>query len=160
MKSLKYLSASLLGLFVVLSGQAHAQTGHDAEHAHGKNEATLTLDHGKKWASDAPLRQGMDNLRTAFAEQLHAIHKNELSADGYKLLGEKTAQEINNIITQCKLKPEADAVLHVIIADMLVGADILQGRTNDKPRAGAHKVVMALQSYGQYFDHPGWKNLE
>jgi len=149
----------LLCVIFALAGQAQAQSAHHDEH-HGDSKAELTLDHGKKWSTDEPLRQAMQTLRTAFAEQLHAIHTNKLSAAGYKTLGENTAQEVSNIIAQCKLKPEADAVLHVIIADMLTGADIMQGKLKENPRAGAHKVVMALQSYGQYFDHPGWKNLE
>lgn len=158
MKNLQHILTTMLCVLLVMFGQANAETGHDAKHEHGA--ATLSLDHGKKWSTDEPLRKAMENLRTAFAAQLDAIHHNELSADGYKILGERTAQEVGNIVAQCKLKPEADAVLHLIIADMLAGADIMQNLANDKPRAGAHKVVMALQSYGQYFDHPGWKNLE
>ena len=149
--------SALLGLFLITSGQAYAVDGHNAHHEHGS--AKLSLNHDKKWPTDEPLRKGMETLRAAFSEHLHAIHEGKLSAAEFKTLGEKTEKEIGNIVAQCKLEPEADAMLHMVITDMIVGADILLGKTKGKPRAGAHKVVSALNNYGRYFDHPGWNIL-
>lgn len=148
----------LLGLCLGAYGAAYAQTAHDAHADHGAAE--LSLDHGKPWMTDAPLREGMETLRAAFAEKLPAIHANKLSAAEYRALGEMTTREVATIVAQCKLKPEADAVLHVIVAELLSGADIMQGKAEGAPRAGAHKAVMALDNYGRYFDHPDWIGLE
>lgn len=158
MRTVSHMLAALLGVFIAAFNPAYADSAHDAHSAHGA--VTLTLDHGKPWPTDAPLRRGMDNLRAAFAEKLEAIHANALSDAEYKALGEKTAQEVATIVAQCKLKPDADAMLHVIIGEMLSGADIMMGKTEGAPREGAHKAVMALGDYGRYFDHPGWTGLE
>lgn len=148
----------LFCMFLVSSGRVLAVDGHAAHHEQGA--ATLSLDHGKQWPTDAPLREGMDALRVAFAERLHAIHSGDLSAAEYKVLGDLTEKTVADIVAQCRLKPEADAMLHVIIADLLAGADIMTGKVAGEPRAGAHTAVTALNNYGQYFDHPGWIGLE
>jgi hypothetical protein len=52
-------------------------------------------------------------------------------------------------------------MLHLVIADMLAGADAMSGKDRKATRqAGAVQVVQALDSYGEYFDHPGWRNLK
>ncbi len=134
----------------------HAAEPH-AHHGHGPTQ--LALDHGKKWASDAPLRQRMANLRAAFAAHAAAIHKGTLPATAYTTLGEKTAAEVAGIVAECKLEPRADAMLHLLIADMLAGAEIMTGKAPGKPATGAHRVVTALNQYGRHFEHPGWQAL-
>ena len=59
---------------------------------------------------------------------------------------------------ECKLPPEADAQLHLVIADVIAGADAMKGAKDAKSgRAGLVKVDGALKSYAKHFDHPGWK---
>ena len=158
MRTVSYALVALLSSFIAMFNPAYAEEAHDAHAGHGA--ATLSLDHGNKWPTDAPLRSGMGNLRAAFAEKLPAIHAGELSAAEYKALGEKTAQEVGSIIAHCKLEPDADAMLHRVIAELMSGADIMMGKTEGTPREGAHRTVMALENYGHYFDHPGWTGLE
>ncbi len=158
MRSVSYALAALLSSFIAVSNPAYAEATHDA-HA-GHDAATLALDHGNQWPTDAPLRRGMDTLHAAFAEKLPAIHAGELSAAEYQALGEKTAQEVGTIIAHCKLKPDADAMLHIVIAELMSGANIMMGKADGAPREGAHRAVMALDNYGRYFDHPNWSGLE
>lgn len=158
MKLFRYAFAVLACMFIATSGQLHAADEHAAQHGH---DATgLSLDHGRKWPTDAPLRRGMDTLRSAFAQRLEAIHAGELSPAEYKALGELTEKTVSDIVAQCKLGPKADAMLHVIIADLMSGAHIMLGKAGGEPRTGAHTVVSAMNSYEQYFDHPGWSGLE
>lgn len=135
-----------------------------ADHQHGGHEkhgqAKLQLDQGKKWATDAPLRQSMDALRAAFAERLAEIHKGSLADEQYKVLGARVDSEIGNIVAQCKLEPKADAMLHIIVADLLAAAEVMQGKAAGKPAAAAHKAVTAINAYGRYFDHPKWQALK
>lgn len=161
MKIFRRILALPCCLLLAISAQtpAQAQPEPDAHHHHEQGSAKLALDHGKKWASDAPLRNSMDALRMAFAERLPAIRKATLSTADYKALGEKTETEIGNMVAQCKLDPKADAMLHVVIADLLAGADLMTGKAKGKPGAGARKAVSALNNYGRYFDHPGWVAL-
>lgn len=119
----------------------------------------LVLNHGEKWATDQPLRRGMGAIRALMTSRLEAIHKRKLTPHAYKSLGAAVEQQVAGIIAQCKLAPEADAVLHLVIADLLSGAATMQGRTKEEPGQGAHEVVTALNNYGRYFDHRGWKAI-
>ncbi len=130
------------------------------QHEPGTSPSMLKLNDGKKWATDAPLRKGMENIRTAMATALPAIHANKLSSAKYNALAQKASNEVAYIVANCKLDPQADAQLHLIIADILGGVDAMQGKTkNIKRQTGAVKVLGALEKYDTYFDHPGWKPI-
>jgi len=160
MKTVNRGIAALAGLCLALAGNAVAATDqHAAGHAH-EAPAKLELDHGKPWATDAPLRKGMEALRAAFAARLAAIHAGTLAPEDYAALGAKIEGEVATIVAECKLEPKADAVLHVIVAELLAAADVLQGRAPGTPAAGAHRAVTALNDYGRYFDHPQWQALQ
>jgi hypothetical protein len=63
-------------------------------------------------------------------------------------------------VSQCKLKPDADAQLHLVVAELLQGADAMHGKTDKVTRqAGAVKVLGALETYAAYFDHPNWQPI-
>ena len=126
---------------------AYGQTAH--EHDHGAAEVKLVLDQGKKWPTDAPLRQGMENIRAALGSGMK-----------YQALANKVNAEVAGIVQNCKLEPEADAQLHIVIAELMAGAEAMEGKeTGVTRRAGAVRVVKALNAYGDYFDHAGWKRL-
>ena len=134
MKTLDRGIAALAGLCLGLVGTAVAATDqHAAGHAH-EAPAKLELDHGKPWAPDAPLRKGMDALRAAFAGRLAAIHAGTLAPADYAALGATIEAEVATIVAECQLEPKADAVLHVIVAELLAAADVLQGRAPGTPR--------------------------
>lgn len=138
------------------AGQAAA--GHD--HAHHGGAAKLTLDHGKKWAIDEPLRKAMRNIREAIAASLDGIHGGGFSDAEYGGLAKKINGEVEYLVSNCKLGPEADAQLHLIIADILAGVEAMEGkRKKSKRMDGAVKVIGALEKYPAYFDDPGWKPL-
>lgn len=130
------------------------------DHAHGHDDhssASLTLNNGQKWPTDASLRQGMASIKAALLPQLHAIQENKLKASQYRALAKRTNAEISFMVSNCKLAPEADAQLHLIIADLGTAAEAMAG--NDKKltrQEGAFLLRHALETYGEYFDHPGW----
>ena len=152
--------AALAALWLALTGSAVAATDHHAAgHVH-EAPATLELDHGKPWVTDAPLRNGMESLRAAFASRSAAIHAGTLAPGDYAALGAKIDVEVATIVAATELEPNADAVLHVIVAELLAAADILRGRAPGTPAVGAHRAVTALNDYGRYFDHPQWQRLQ
>jgi hypothetical protein len=159
MKSTLRTGAALLSLALMAGGGAAlaAEHGH-GEEAHGP--ARLQLNKGKKWETDAPLRQSMANLRASLGDKLEAIHKGKLSAEDAQALGAKIDTEVGTIVAQCKLEPQADAMLHLVIADLLGSAEVMQGKHKGVPVAAARKAVGALNSYGRYFDDPQWKPLK
>ena len=129
-----------------------------AEHDHGPAVTSgLQLNKGKKWATDEPLRQGMSQIQSAVGARLSAAHAGKLTNAQYGEVAKEVTRQVAYIVQNCKLEPAADAVLHVIIADMVSGADTMRGSA---PRTGFVKVVQALDNYAAYFAHPGWKPLK
>lgn len=119
------------------------------QHDHGAAEVKLVLDQGKKWPTDAPLRQGMENIRAALGAGMK-----------YQALANKVNAEVAGIVQNCKLEPDADAQLHLVIAELMAGAEAMEGKVKGETRrAGAEKVARALNAYGEHFDHAGWKRL-
>jgi hypothetical protein len=155
----RLLGAVLLTLTVASLPATAAEHRHD--HGHGGAPARLELNNGKKWETDAPLRRGMENIRTAMGAALHDIHGNMLSAAKYAELAKKVRGEVNGIVAGCKLEPKADAQLHLVVAEILEGVEAMEGKAKKtKRQAGAVKVVGALDKYGSHFDHPGWRPIE
>ena len=151
--------ALAVAVALALGGPAFA--ANDAhEHGHGAQEAKLVLDHGKKWQTDEPLRQGMTNIRGAVAKDVKAIHANKATPKQYEALAAKVNTEVAGIVQNCKLPPEADAQLHIVVAELMGGAEAMQGKEKGVTRrAGAERVAKALNAYGEHFDHAGWKQL-
>ena len=56
-------------------------------------------------------------------------------------------------------RPEADANLHVVVAELANAADAMRSATPMSRIEGAQKAVNAVNLYGRYFDHPGWKPI-
>lgn len=51
-------------------------------------------------------------------------------------------------------------MLHIVIGELGGAADVMQGKTAGDPAEAAHHAVMALNRYGKYFAHPGWRALK
>lgn len=136
---MKGISQTVLALVLSLAFGGTALAAEDA-HSHGQaaGEAKLVLDHGKKWQTDAPLRQGMENIRAALAKGMKD-----------QALAKKVEAEVAGIVQNCKLPPEADEQLHIVIGELVAGAE-----ARDTAR-----VKKALNAYGEFFDHAGWKRL-
>ncbi|MCF8200114.1 MAG: hypothetical protein K9J42_15210 [Sulfuritalea sp.] len=159
---------SILTVFTAMSlvaaGQTFAATeathDHGDAHAHDGAAAVLQLNAGSKWETDAPLRKAIGDIRQSMAASLEAIHKSRLPAKGYRGLAHKIEGAVGDIVANCKLEPKADAQLHIIVADLLAGAEQMAGKSKKaKPMDGAVKVILALNNYGEYFNDPGFKPI-
>jgi hypothetical protein len=148
------LAAALFALGVNAPGLAADAHSHAAD-----APASLALDYGKKWTTDAPLRQRMGEIRALMAAQIDPVHAGKLAPAEYAALGAAVEGKVAAIVAECKLPPAADAMLHLIVADLVAGADVMQGKAAGKPADGARKVVAAANAYGRYFDDAGWKPL-
>ena len=158
MKPHRIVGAALVAAAFALGATQPALAADSHNHAAGA-PAKLALDHGKQWATDAPLRQHMGEIRTLMSERLGSIHAGKLQPADYRALGAAIEQQVAAIVAECKLPPDADAMLHLVVADMVAGADVMQGKAAGKPADGAHKVVLAANAYGRYFKDAGWKPL-
>ncbi|MEO5333209.1 MAG: hypothetical protein H7839_14420 [Magnetococcus sp. YQC-5] len=122
-----------------------------------KNESGLTLNNGKPWSTDAPLRKGMEQIQIHIQEALPRIHAGTQTNKQYATLAKKIHSHINTMIKQCKLPPDADAQLHVVLGEVIKGALTMQEQGGQA--SGAAKIVHALDLYGRHFDHAGWKPI-
>jgi hypothetical protein len=153
--------AVLLAAALSLSAASFAAPAHKHDsHADHAAPASLQLNAGKKWATDAPLRKSMESIRQSVDASLHQIHENRLAPAGYGALARKVEGEVANIVANCKLEPKADAQLHLIVADLLAGSEEMAGKVKKAKRQdGAVKVIGALEKYATYFDDPQFKPI-
>lgn len=157
MKSPKLLLAAA-ALAFPLSVLA-AEAGH---HDHGAAGAhKIELNAGKKWGTDDALRKGMSAIRSAATTALPAAHAGKMTNADYDAFGKELGTQLAYIVENCKLDPKADEQLHLIIAEISGGMEAAEGKQAGKKRAaGVVQVVQALNTYGKYFDHAGWKTIK
>jgi hypothetical protein len=127
------------------------------DHAHHHDaSASVVLERppgGGNWATDAPLRQGMERIHEAMTEMLPAFEKGELSAAAAGALATEVQAQVQFLIANCKLEPAADAQLHLVIGQMLSAADALA--KDPSSAEGMPRLHQAVQIYGDHFEHPG-----
>lgn len=146
-----------LALMLALSGTvAPAQTS--SHEGHASAELSLTLNSGEKWQGDASMIKGMSGIRDAMARRMEAIHDNTLPADSYPTLAAEVQGQVDYMVENCRLSPEVDEQLHMVLGQVLEGVAAMEG--GDDQRAGAVRIMQALNAYGEHFEHPGWQGLE
>lgn len=155
-----YILVTLTILSLAATGPAFsANDAHD--HGNGSATSTLQFNAGKKWETDAPLRTAMGEIRQSVASSLNTIHQNKMSTKAYDGLAMKVEGAVGQIVANCKLPPAADAQLHIVVADLLAGAEQMAGKVKHTQRMdGAVKVIGALDNYGKYFDDAGFKPIK
>jgi hypothetical protein len=146
-----------LGAALALAGAEAIAAGGHSHDGHATGAIELNLDNGKKWQIDAPLQKGMEEIRRSLAASLDKIHHGKASNAEFTALADSVEQQVDYITQNCKLPEQADAELHVVIGQVLDGVETM--RKGVDRRAGAVKLVEALDAYGEYFDHPGWQKL-
>lgn len=138
---------------------ATAAPGHDDHGSAAKQP--LQFNAGKKWGTDAPLRKAMTAIRASVTQILPDAHAGKATSAGYDAFGNAVNQQVAYIVENCKLPADADAQLHLIVADLMAGAEAAQGKHGDEQRAaGVVQVAQASNAYGKYFDHGGWKTIK
>jgi len=151
-----FLVIVLVGLSYVV--WTHFHQGHAGAHDHSDQSASaLSLNDGKRWATDEPLRIGMQRIRDAVAQTLATSEPSALPPAQAKVLADTVQKNVTYLIQNCKLEPKADATLHVLINELMAGA----AATTANPASGdgALKLTDALREYPKFFDHPGWSPL-
>ena len=135
----------------------HHTANHDQEQG-GHWDAALKLNHGKPWATDTALRQGMSRIRDAVQSATPAFKKGKLSRARAKVLAKSIETNVNFMLTNCKLEPMADASLHVILVQLLSAANEI--KSDPQTKNGMPRMHEVLGKYPLYFDQPGWKAVE
>lgn len=149
------LALALSSPLAVLAADSH-------DHGHGKSgPQKLELNAGKKWGTDAALRQAMSGIQKSVSHTLPAAHSGKATAADYDAFGKEVTAQVTYMVENCKLDPKADAQLHLIVADIMNGVEAAQGKQGEKQRAaGVVKVAQAANAYGKHFDHTGWQAIK
>lgn len=160
-KSTSLFIAAAVVVLGVSVGVVHAQGGHGHGHDHGSGAAAggskYTLNKGQKWKTDEQLRGGMTAIRNELQAALDPIHAGRYSPADYQALAGRIEKQITDVIAKCKLPPEVDAQVHLVLGEVFVGTDLMK-KDGDR-MSGAVKVIGALRSYETYFEHAGWKPI-
>lgn len=150
-----FAALAAIALATTLTGPAVAQTPAHSHDAHAPHK--LSLNQGSKWATDQALREGMDRIRGLVEPRIGAAHGGALTPGQYRELAMQVETAVGGIVANCKLEPQADAMLHLVIAELGEGTDAMAGRKAEMgPGDGLAKVVLAVNGYGRHFDHPGF----
>ena len=117
-----------------------------------------TLDQGKKWETDAVVRQGMENIRQVMVARQPRIAKAELNAQDYRQLTETIEQHLAAVMQNRKISKGAEKAFHlVVMVDLTQNLNLMRtGATVPLQRVGALGVLQSLRLYGEFFQHPGW----
>ena len=131
-------------------------------HDHGSAEPQqLQLNAGKKWDTDAPLRQAMAAVHQSVTQILPNAHAGKATPANYDAFGNAIHQQVAYMVENCKLPADADAQLHIVVAELLAGAEAAQGKHGEGERAtGVVRVAKATNAYGKHFSHGGWKAVK
>lgn len=142
------LLLSLALLLGVPASSAFAQ-----QHAHAAPATTSGAIPAQRYVTDATLRQQMREIHGEVLA-LGRYGPTRLTPELASRSADRITGHVNTIIANCKLPPDADAALHVIIGQLLQDASLL------KKDAGGPDAVPgmrhALEQYARQFDDPGF----
>lgn len=154
------VTLTILACCLGSGSHAWAQGNGHASH-HAAEVEHLKLNNGEKWKTDANLRLGMERIRDALSAEMTAIHGGKMSAKQYQGLVQKVNDQISFMVQNCKLDKDADTVLHLVLAELVTGADAISIAGDDHSRhLGVEKILHGLNDYATYFEHPGWHDAE
>lgn len=146
------LALAIIAFLVLLgpAGCSHFHEAHQHQHDTDGSTAQLTLNNGKKWATDEPLRLGMARIKMLVDPAGAVTPEQGLDPEQAKRIAEGVNGQVAYLIANCRLEPKADAILHVLIADMLQGAEAL---SQPAPKGrGLLLIQRGLQRYPDYFE--------
>ena len=145
---------SAVGLLVLACGVSAGTPAQKLQ----TSQTESTLDQGKKWETDAVVRQGMENIRQVMAAQQTRITQAVLNAQDYRQLAETIDQQLALLMQNRKISKGAEKAFHlVVMVDLTQNLNLMRtGATVPLQRVGALGVLQSLRLYGTYFQHPGW----
>ncbi len=147
------IAAAMFTAFAALPVQAQTHT-HDVT-----TPTKLSLDQGVNLPAE-PLRDGMNRIRTLVEPQLSAAVGGKLIRARYAALASQVETEVGGIVTNCKLEPKADAMLHIVIGEIDSCTAAMAGKTaQPRPAQSLAQVARAINDYADHFDHPGFKPI-
>jgi hypothetical protein len=154
-KAIRLVTTTGIVLSLTVAGRVAA---HDHDHEHGASSgapSALALNQGRKWPTDASLRQGMGRIRDVMEVAMPTIYAGKADSAQFEIRAKQVNEQIAFMVQNCKLDKETDAMLHLVLAEIIVGTEAMEGKNKELDRrGGAVKVMHALENYDRYFDTP------
>lgn len=119
-------------------------------HRHAAPEAA-TAAPAAAFPADAALRAAMDRVRNAVEAFEHARH-GHMGAEQVRALSAHLDAQVMRVFAECRLEPQADASLHVILGVILKGSRAMREAPGDFAPVDA--MERALADYARLFDDP------
>jgi hypothetical protein len=154
-----WVAGLVWAMVTVSSGAAIAQVvdGHAADRHDRRAPVADEPIAAAPWATDAPLREGMRRIREAVLVVLPDYRRHALQQVDATALAVEIESSIGYLFANCRLEPDADAVLHGLLAQLLQGAAAL--RSNPSGGAGLPDVLSALERYPHLFVDAQWQTI-
>lgn len=105
----------------------------------------------QRYATDAPLREGMRRVRAALDELRHYEMGHMPEQIALERVGD-IEEATRYMFANCKLAAAPDAALHGMLVPLLAAAAALKKNPQDLPAVGAMRNAVA--DYPRYFDDP------
>lgn len=148
----RHTSLLLIPILLCAALPAFAQHAHE-DHAGHAATATAVAIPAKRFATDAPLRDGMSRIHAA----LDALADYESGRMTQSMAIERVdaiKSATDSIFANCKLAPEADVALHGMLVPLLNGIQAFQKDSTDTATVAAMRQAVA--DYPRVFDDAGW----
>lgn len=147
----------ITALLIVGMSFAIKAKAEDAHHNHDTLSIELSLNNGAKWQIDNSLHIGMSGIKKEMMANLDAIHYDKFSQKQYIATARKIDSQLSYLFKNCKLPSQADAQLHILLANIMQGSELM--KSSETPKQGAIKIIQSLNDYPQYFNDPAWQSL-
>lgn len=110
-------------------------------------------------AAEVPADPVMADVREAIANGLAGTPADEMRSDALIQLAERIDAQRTQI-DATGLSKSCRQTFYMILGDIRDGLELMKrARRVEAQRVGLHKVMQAVNLYGQYFHQPGWPAL-
>lgn len=143
----------LVALALVAAPASAGEQAHAGSHDLAAGAPPVAAPAGR-WATDAPLRDGMRAIRAVVAALGHD-GPGHLGAGEASALAAQVDGHISRIVANCRLAPDADAALHGVLGGLSRGARALAEDPGDPSALPGMRA--ALADYARLFDDPAFQ---
>ena len=143
------VAASLAGCSRDGGATADDASVQDTHRAHGADGAPVAAPpNGQLWPTDEPLRAGMARIQVAIEQASAEVQP--LSRDSAGRLAGTVEENVAYIVKNCRLPPEPDAALHVLIGRLMNAANQL--KAEPAAETAVSELDAILRDYRSTFD--------
>lgn len=148
----RYWNSLPLVFLLIVALPTQAQHAHEGHADPGTHAATTPIP-ATRYATDAPLREGMARIHAALDELAHY----EMGHMPQSLAVERVEEiksAVDFLFANCKLDATADVALHGMLAPLLGAIQTFKAKPEDASAVAAMRSAVA--DYPRVFDDPAW----